>query len=81
MNTFFPGFLNRQRLNQQMNMVGHDTRGVAFHFVAVPVMAGIQRAGACFGRKDEFVVRLPGDVIGKTRNFKMRQAAFANGDF
>ena len=64
-----------------MNVVRHDTRGVTFHFFTVPVMAGFQRFGARLGRKNKLIVRPPGDVIGKTRNFKMRQAAFAGGGF
>jgi len=64
-----------------MNMVGHDTRGAAFHFFTVPVMAGIQCAGTCFGRQNEFALCSPGDVIGETWNFKMWQAAFAGCGF
>ena len=71
MHPFFACFLNGQRLNQQMNMVGHDACGVTLYFFAMPVMAGFQCFRACFRRKNELVVSVPGYMVGSTRNFKM----------
>ncbi len=81
MHTFPSSFPNRRRLNQQVNMVRHYARGVTFHFFPVPEMAGFQSFCTCFGRQNQLVVRLPGDVISETGNFKVRQIAFADGRF
>ncbi len=73
MDAFFTSFLNRERLHQQMNMIRHHAGSETFDFFPVPEMAGFQSPGAGFGRKHQFVVRLPGNVIGKTGNLKVRE--------
>ncbi|MGD0746170.1 MAG: hypothetical protein ABSA45_13540 [Verrucomicrobiota bacterium] len=81
MHSLFSGCLNRERLDQQMNVIRHHTRGKAFDFLSVPEMTGHQRFCAGFRRKNEFVLRLPGNVIGRTGNFKVRKIAFAGRGF
>src|ERR1035437_10268403 len=80
-NAFRPGLLDWQRLDQQVNVIWHHARRVTLQLVTVPKMAGGQSFCTGGGRQNQFILRVPGYVIGAAGNLKMWKIAFARGGF
>ena len=81
MHAFPATFLNGQRLDQHVNMVGHHAGDEAFDFFCVPVMACIERGLLRCGREFQIAACAPGDVIDVAGNLEVRKQSAAGGGF
>ena len=73
MQAFPAAFLNGQRLDQHVNMIGHHAGDEAFYFFCMPMVTGIERGLLRRRRKFQISARAPGDVIDAAGNLEVRK--------
>lgn len=64
-----------QRLGNNMDMVGHNYRGIERPFDAIPIPESLENHGSFFRIKDSFIFKAPGQEVNAARLLPVGQVS------